>query len=131
MSTQNMAPRGGGARSGGAPVHSDAANRAYRRAWWSLALYPVSFVAAFVIGEGLYAVFARDQGSAAWWEILLAAVPAILVFVIPGILAWTMGRRAVRLGRSDGNGPAAVGAAIAVGFVALNLLSGVLQLILG
>jgi hypothetical protein len=131
MSTQNTAPRGGGARAGDAPLHSDTANRAYRRAWWSLALYPVTFVAAFVIGEGLYSVFAGDQGNAAWWEILLAATPAILVFVIPGILAWTMGRRAVRLGRRDGNVPAFVGAAIACGFVGLNLFSAVLQLIFG
>jgi hypothetical protein len=131
MSTQNTAHRGEGARPGGAPLHSDSANRAYRRAWWSLALYPVTFVAAFVIGEGLYSVFNGDQGNAAWWEILLAATSAILVFVIPGILAWTMGRTAVRLGRTDGNVPAVVGAAIAIGFAGLNLLSGLLQLIVG
>jgi hypothetical protein len=131
MSAQDTAPRGGGTRSGDASAPSGSADRAYRRAWWSLALYPVTFVAAFVIGEGLYAVFTGDEGNAAWWEILLAATPAILVFVIPGILAWTMGRRAVRLGRKDGNAPAFVGAAIAVGFVGLNLFSGLLQLIFG
>lgn len=131
MSTQNAAPKGGGARPGGGPPHSDAANGAYRHAWWSVALYPVAFVAAFVIGEGLYSLFTGHQGTAAWWEILLAALPAILVFVIPGVLAWTMGRKAARLGRSDGNVPAFVGAAIAVGFVVLNLFSGLLQLIAG
>ena len=131
MSTQTTAPRGGGTRSRDASPANDSANRAYRRAWWSLALYPVAFVAAFVIGEGLYSVFTGDQGSAAWWEILLAATPAILVFAIPGILAWTWGCRAVRLGRRDGNLPAFVGAALAVGFVGVNLLSGLLRLIFG
>jgi hypothetical protein len=131
MSTQNTAPRGDGTRPGDASPPSDSANRAYRRAWWSLALYPVTFVAAFVIGEGLYSAFTGDQGNAAWWEMLLAATPAILVFMIPGILAWTMGRRAVRLGRRDGNAPAFVGAAIAIGFVGLNLFSGLLQLVFG
>lgn len=131
MSTHNAAPRGGGARSGEAPPRIDSANRAYRRAWWSLALYPVTFVAAFLIGEGLYSVLTGDQGNAAWWEIVVTATPAILVFVIPGILAWAMGCRAVRLGRRDGNVPAFVGAAIAVAFVALNLFSGLLQLIAG
>jgi hypothetical protein len=29
------------------------ADLAYRRAWWSLALYPLTFVAAFVVGEAL------------------------------------------------------------------------------
>jgi len=91
----------------------------------------VTFVAAFLIGEGLYSVLTGDQGNAAWWEIVVTATPAILVFVIPGILAWAMGCRAVRLGRRDGNVPAFVGAAIAVAFVALNLFSGLLQLIAG
>jgi hypothetical protein len=131
MSTQNTAPPGGGARSGGAPLHSDSANRAYRRAWWSLALYPVAFVAAFVIGEGLYSMLTGDQGNAAWWQILVAVIPALLIFVIPGILAWTQGRKAVRLGRRDASRPAFVGAAIAIGFVALSLASGLLQLIVG
>jgi hypothetical protein len=131
MSTKNTAPEGGGARSGDAPPHSDSANRAYRRAWWSLALYPLTFVAAFVIGEGLYSLLTGNQGNAAWWQILVAVIPALLVFVIPGVLAWTQGRKAVRLGRRDGNGPAFVGAAIAIGFVVLNLASGVVGLISG
>ena len=129
--SNNTASRGGGARSGGAPLHSDSANRAYRRAWWSLALYPVTFVAAFVIGEGLYSMLTGDQGNAVWWQILVAGLPALLVFVIPGILAVTQGRKAVRLGRRDGTRPAFVGAAIAIGFVVLNLASGLLQLIVG
>lgn len=131
MSTQNTAPREGGTRSRDPSMPGDSASRAYRRAWWSLALYPVTFVAAFVIGEGLYSVFTDDRGNATWWEILLSAIPAILVFVIPGILAWTLGRRAVRLGRRDGNAPAFIGATIAVGFVGLNVFSGLLQLIFG
>ena len=131
MSTQNTAPRGGGARSRDPSMPGDSANRAYRRAWWSLALYPVTFVAAFVIGAGLYSVYTDDRGNATWWEKLLAATPAIVVFVLPGILAWTLGRRAVRLGRRDGNAPAYIGAAIAVGFVGLNVFSGLLRLIFG
>ncbi|KQX65699.1 hypothetical protein [Angustibacter sp. Root456] len=114
-----------------APTYSPEADRAYRRAWWSLALYPVSFVAAFVIGEGLASVLGGDSGSLVWWEALLAAAPAILVFVLPGVLAVHFGRRAVRLGRADGRTPAIIGAVIGLGFVALNLASGVLMLLFG
>ena len=131
MSTQNLAPPEGGARSDGTTRRNDSANRAYRRAWWSLALYPVTFVPAFVVGEGLHSLLTGDQDDAARWSVILAAVPAILVFAIPGIFAWILGRRAVRLGRSDGKRPAVVGAAIAVGFVVLNLFSGLLQVIFG
>lgn len=107
------------------------ADRSYRRAWWSLALYPVTFVAAFVIGEGLASALGGDGGSLAWWKALLAALPAMVVFVLPGVLAVLFGRRAVRQGRPDGRSPAIVGAVIGLGFVALNLASGVLMLLFG
>jgi hypothetical protein len=113
------------------PVHLTPADRSYRRAWWSLALYPVTFVAAFVIGEGLASVLGGDSGSLAWWKALLAATPAIAVFVLPGVLAVRFGRRAMRQGRGDGRYPATVGAVIGLGFVALNLVSGVLMLLFG
>ena len=107
------------------------ADRAYRRAWWSLALYPVSFVAAFVIGEGIVSMLTDDRGEPAFWQVLLAGTPALLVFVIPGILAVTQGYRARNLGRDDGLVPAIVGAVVGAGFVALNVASYIAQLILG
>ena len=115
----------------GQSAHPTPADRAYRRAWWSLALYPVSFVAAFVIGEGLASALGGDSGSLAWWEALLAATPAIIVFVLPGVLAVLFGRSAVRLGRADGRNPAIIGAVIGLGFVALNVASGILMLLFG
>jgi len=69
------------------------------------------------------AALTNDQKSAAVWEVLVAATPALLVFVIPGVLAVAQGRRAMRLGRHDGRVPAIVGATIAVGFVAQNVVS--------
>lgn len=131
MATQNPASQRPGAESGRTGVHSDSADRAYRRAWWSLALYPVTFVAAFVIGEGILSVLTEDPGDAAFWKVLVAATPALLVFVIPGILAVTLGRKAMRLGRSAGRAPAIVGAAIGIGFVGLNLASYILGRIVG
>lgn len=123
MSTKNTAPQGSGALPRGTAVHGDSADGAYRRAWWSLALYPVSFVAAFAIGEAILSVFTEDTSDAAFWQVLVAATPALLVFVIPGILAVSQGRKAIRLGRRDGRVPAMAGAAIAIGFVGLNVAS--------
>jgi len=104
-------------------THRADAERAYRRAWWSLALYPASFVAAFVIGEGLISMLTADPEHPTFGQVLLAATPAMLVFVIPGVLAVVQGRTARRLGRRDGLVPAIVGAVVGLGFVALNVAS--------
>ena len=111
--------------------NNESADRAYRRAWWSLALYPLSFVAAFVIGEGILSAFTDDPADAAFWQVLLAGTPALLAFVVPGLLAVMQGRKAVRLGRTDGRTPAIVGAVIGIGFVGLNLVSYIVGLVVG
>ena len=108
-----------------------AADRAYRWAWAAVVLYPVSFVAAFVIGEGILARLVGTGRDPAGWEVVVAATPALLVFVLPGVLAVREGRRAIRLGRRDGNVPAIVGAAIGGAFVAANVGSYVLARALG
>lgn len=125
-----MPPRSG-ALPGVPPVPSVRADRAYRRAWWSLALYPVSFVAAFVVGEGLLSLLTVDPDDAASWELLVASTPALVVFVIPGALAVVQGRTAMRLGRSEGRVPALVGAVIAILFVGANLAQYLLGLVVG
>ena len=99
-----------------------AAETAYRRAWWSLALYPITFVAAFVVGEGLYS-WLDDGGDNPFWVPLVSATPALMIFLVPGVLSVRQGRKAMRLGRGDGRTPAIVGAAVGAGFVLLNLIS--------
>ncbi|MGB5758711.1 MAG: hypothetical protein WBM50_17490, partial [Acidimicrobiales bacterium] len=64
---------------------------AYRRAWWSLALYPLSFVAAFVVGEGLYSWLGGEDDAAAW-AVVVAGAPALIVFALPGFAAVMLGR---------------------------------------
>jgi len=105
---------------------------ALRRAWISLILYPVAFVAAFVVGEGLASLFgypSSGDGSTPLWVALAAGGPAMVIFVVPGALAVWFGRRAMRLGNSSGLTPAVVGATIAVAFVGLNVLGYLAQLI--
>jgi hypothetical protein len=114
MRDVNTAP----ARSRTTSAHRAPADRAYRRAWWSLALYPVTLAAAFAIGEGLFSARTNDQTDAVRLR-------------DPRVLAVTQGRRAMGLGRRDGRVPAIVGATIAVGFVGLNTVSYVAVLIFG
>ncbi|HWD83522.1 MAG TPA: hypothetical protein VG497_31700 [Kribbella sp.] len=96
------------------------------RAWVALAFYPISFVAAFVVGEGLLSWYGYSDQGAPLWAAAAAAGPALLIFVIPGVFAVVYGLRAVRQGNREGQTPALVGAAVGVGMIALNVVTGVI-----
>jgi len=103
-----------------------------RRAWWSLLGFVVTFFLAFAIGEGLASALGHPTGSAEtaeWWVMVAAALPALVVFVLPAVPAVLYGRRAMRLGEPRGRYPAVVGVVIASGFVLLNLVSGIAVLL--
>jgi hypothetical protein len=102
-----------------------------RRAWWSLALFPVSFVAAFVIGEGLFSWLDDGVGDAPIWVIVASAVPAFVAFALPAVLTYRLGRRAVALGRPDGMTPAITAAGLAAAFVVMNLVAFVVNAVFG
>ena len=127
---QDRDPRTGSGPTGAALRHSPG-EVAYRRAWWSLALYPITLVAAFAIGEGLFTVIVGDAESVSTWQVVASAVPALLVFMIPGMLAVVQGRKAMTVGRPDGKVPAIVGAGIALCVLGLNALSYVVALLRG
>jgi hypothetical protein len=67
---------------------------------------------------------------APWHVLLLAGVPGVLLLLLPGLLAWRLGRRAVREGAPNGLIPAVIGATLGVLFVGLNLVSVVMNLLL-
>ena len=117
-----MSIRTTGARQAGADVEMTSADVAHRRAWRSLLLYPVSLLASWTIGGGLFALLDDEVGNIPIWVYLVAVTPALLVVVIPGILAVIQGRKAVQLGRPDGRVPAVTGAAIGAAFVVIDLL---------
>lgn len=98
-----------------------AATRAYRRAWWAVVAVPVALFAAFGIGEGLLSAVAGDSDEPAAWQVAVAAIPALLVVLIPGVAAVWFGRRAVALGRPAGRLPMLLGGLATFGFVGLNL----------
>jgi hypothetical protein len=107
---------------------------ALHRAWWSLLLFPVSFVAAMVLGEGIPAWLGYREPSldtTPWWVIGLAVLVAFVVFALPALVVVHFGRRATAWGQPDGRSPIVVGLVVAGAFVVLNLASGLMQLILG
>lgn len=99
--------------------------RDLRRAWLALLLYPLSFVAAFAVGEGLASLMGYPSGaeSPPWFVPLFAGVPALIVFALPGLLSLKFGRRASRGGAESAMVPAVLGLVVALGFVGLNLLA--------
>ena len=117
----------------GVPTQGTGA-RDVRRAWWSLASYPVAFVLAFVVGEGLASVFghpAGESGDVPVWVMLAAGGPALLVFVVPAVLATLFARRAARDGDPRGRVPMWIAVGLAGAFVLLNVVQGVLVAVLG
>jgi hypothetical protein len=117
-------------RSGLASTRSPA-DVAYRRAHLSLLLFVVSFVASFLVGEGLLSLLAADPEDPTGGQVLAAGVPALVVFALPVVVVWGFARRAIRLGRPDARAVVQVGALVALAFAGVNLLSLVAGLLLG
>jgi hypothetical protein len=101
-----------------------------RRAWWSFALYLPSLVAAFITGEGLLAAMGHsgDQSPPAV-TVLMAGLPALLVFALPTLLVWYFGHQAVRHGHPEGRTPVIVAVVVAGATIALNLFQFVVGLL--
>ncbi len=99
--------------------------RALIAAWISVALLPVSFVAAMVLGDALLSLQGYESGDTEPIPpgvVALAGIPAVLVLIAPTIPAMVFGFRARRLGVPSGIVPAVIGAvALVVGLV-LNTL---------
>jgi hypothetical protein len=103
-----------------------------RGAWIAVAMLPVGFVLAMVVGEGLFAMLGYDSGDedAPAGAVALAGGTGILVFLVPCVAAWVLGRRAVADGDPQGRAPALVGAVVGLVFLLLNL-GGLVGRILG
>lgn len=99
--------------------------RALIAAWISVALLPVSFVAAMVQGDALLSLQGYDSGSAELIPpagVALAGIPAVLVLIGPTIPAMVFGCRARRLGMRAGILPSVIGATALVYALLTNTL---------
>jgi hypothetical protein len=106
------------------------AMRDVRRAWWALGLFVVSFVGAFVTGEGLATALGHASDEEVPVGVALAAgLPACAVFALPTLVVWHFGRRAVNAGDRGGRPPVIVAVAVSAAFLAVNLLQLGLRLV--
>jgi hypothetical protein len=106
-------------------VHPSAgARHLTRRAWIAVACLPIGFVASMVVGEGLFAMQGYESGDedVPAGAVALAGGAGMLVFAVPCVVAWILGRRAVAGGEPQGSTPALVGVTVGVMFVLLNLV---------
>ena len=94
-------------------------------AWWSLLGYVLSFPLAFLVGEGLASAMGYSVGDPqpSWPVVLVAVVPALVVFALPAVAAVRFGRRAVRLGDRWARVPMTIAVVVAAGFVLTNALA--------
>ncbi|MBC7292238.1 MAG: hypothetical protein H5T83_13015 [Actinotalea sp.] len=96
-----------------------------------MALVPVAFVVAMLVGEGVGSLLGYDSGSAGFppaqvfW---LAGLPATLIGLTPAVFALVNGRRAEREGEPKGLVPTVIGAVVAVYWVLTPVLTGVVGL---
>lgn len=97
-------------------------------AWLSLIGYVLSFALSFTVGEGLASMLGEGAGHPSGsgypgWVIALSAAAALLVFAVPGFVAWWFGRKAVRAGDPRGRIPGWLGLGIAFGFAVMNVVA--------
>jgi hypothetical protein len=94
--------------------------RYLRWAWIFVAVTPIALVAGIFVGEGLLAsqgYDSGDSGSLPIGVVLRAALPALLVILVPPVLAALFGFAARRHGDPRGAVPAWIGVAVTVGLL--------------
>lgn len=111
---------------------SVAARRHLRRAWVGVALVPVAFVLAMLVGEGVASLLGHESGSTALPSaevFLLAGLPATAIGLAPAVFALVNGRRAEREGEPRGLVPTVIGAVVTLYWLAAPMLTGVAGLL--
>lgn len=94
------------------PLPHRLVSRALKQAWWSLALLPVAFVAATLLGNELLMLQGIDSDAeldVPIGQAFLAGVPATLVLILPALSAFILSRRVMRAGDMRGQVPAVAG----------------------
>ncbi len=109
-----------------APGPADDAAQGQRALWLAVALFPLAFAAGLVVGEGVITLQGYDAVAVPpIGARLLAAVPALLITVVPGVAAFVFGLRASRAGRRSGRIAASVGLVIVAVVVGINLAAAI------
>ena len=111
------------------PTPAPRDDRDVRFTWACLLSAPVALVLAFVVGGAIATAMSVEEGATPpVWVAVLVLLVAVALFAVPTALAWRFANRARSRGDDRGRVPAIVLTVIAVAFVGVNLLSGVLAL---
>lgn len=104
--------------------HPVASSQWTRRAWFAVGFIPVGFVLSMLIGEGLLSSlgYESEDTDVPLSAVAIAGGSALLIFALPCLAAWILGRKAVASGEPQGQTPALVGAAVGLVFLALNMV---------
>jgi hypothetical protein len=108
-------------------------HRQLPKAWWSLILFPVSFVVAFVIGEGLptWLGFDAAEQSPPWWAVALVFAVAAAIFASPLLVTAYFSNRAAEHGEAGARVPFIFALVLIAAFILVNAASGLLVLLFG
>lgn len=103
-----------------------------RKAWWSLVLYPVAYVAGFVAGQAIPLWLGYDVAvtEAPWWAAALAFGGALVVVASPLLVTARYSRHAAARGEQGARAPLLLGALIVGAFALVNLFSALVMMIL-
>ncbi|MGZ4602189.1 MAG: hypothetical protein ACXV3S_07615 [Kineosporiaceae bacterium] len=95
------------------------------RAWTAVVLIPVFFFVAFAVTYGLYALlgYLPENNDAPLWADLVAAIPGIVVFLVPSAAAVLYGERANAAGERWGLIPLILGALAGLWFTIMSLIT--------
>lgn len=103
-----------------------------RLAWSCLLAAPLAFVAAFLAGSVVAAALGVEEGGVASLVVgVLVLVASLVVFAVPTGLAWRFANRAHAHGDDRARVPAVVLTVLVAAFLATNVLSWVLTVVLG
>ena len=111
---------------------SPRARRLLRAAWWSFALLPFSFVGATLLGNSILTAMGHDVDSETnptWEQAIVAGIPAVIVMVIPALMAVWFGRRAIAAGHPKGHEASIAGLVVGAAMVAMNVLALLVRLV--
>ena len=116
----------------GEKTGSKGPRRDLRNAWIAVALIPVAFIAAVVLGEVVIGALGYPAGEKTPPPGLGAAVgiPATLLLIAPAVIAGIYGLRARRAGEPRGSVPGVIGIAVAAIFL-LQSIPGFIGLFVG
>ncbi|RTL69562.1 MAG: hypothetical protein EKK42_05435 [Pseudonocardiaceae bacterium] len=88
-----------------------------------MAVTPLGYLAATLLGDGLLALQGYPSGAAPAPAVAVAATPALALLLAPPVAAVVFGLRARSLGRASGAVPALLGGSVAIASLAVNLVA--------